>query len=183
MPSSSRVGPASSSGHATPAAVIYAVHVASGSWVDSIEFAYYQPHRADNLYASGDVIGVSAHYGGGRLTNSEGGSGGALALSSADRFLMQEHSIFSVIGPEAAAVILERDAARAPEVAASLHLTSADALELGIIDAVVPDDVDATVGAVAQALDELAGQEPGKARRARADAATQRWLVEGPDHT
>ena len=113
----------------------------------------------------------------------EGGSGGALALSSADRFLMQEHSIFSVIGPEGAAVILERDAARAPEVAASLRLTSADALDLGIIDAVVPDGVDATVAAVVSALDELAGQEAGTARRARADQATQRWLVEGPEPT
>ena len=44
----------------------------------------------------------------------EGGSGGALALSYADRLLMAEHAVFSVIGPEGAAAILERDPTRAP---------------------------------------------------------------------
>ena len=67
----------------------------------------------------------------------EGGSGGALALAYADRLLIQEHAIFSVIAPEGAAAILERDAAKAPELAARLRLTSADLLDLGIVDAVV----------------------------------------------
>ena len=64
----------------------------------------------------------------------EGGSGGALALAYADRLLMLEHAVFSVIAPEGAAAILERDASKAPELAARLRLTSADLLDLGIVD-------------------------------------------------
>ncbi len=106
----------------------------------------------------------------------EGGSGGAQALSAADRLLIQEHAIFSVIGPEGAAAILERDAARAPDVAPLLKLTAADLHDLGIADAVVPDDLDATVAAVHRALAEAV---PGD-RAARLDAATARWLRTGP---
>jgi acetyl-CoA carboxylase carboxyl transferase subunit beta len=109
----------------------------------------------------------------------EGGSGGALALASADRFLMQEHAVFSVIAPEGAAAILARDASKASEVAEQLRLTSTDALDLGVIDAVVPDDVTATVAAVRAALDELDHEEPGENRRARSDRATARWLIGG----
>jgi acetyl-CoA carboxylase carboxyl transferase subunit beta len=109
----------------------------------------------------------------------EGGSGGALALASADRLLIQEHAIFSVIGPEGAAAILARDAAKAPEVAEQLRLTSADALALGVVDAVVPDDVGETVAAVVSALAELDHEVPGTNRRARSDRATARWLSGG----
>jgi len=69
----------------------------------------------------------------------EGGSGGALALAVADRVLMLEHAFYSVIAPEAAAVILYRDAARAPDVAAALKLTAPDLLRLGVIDSIVPE--------------------------------------------
>jgi acetyl-CoA carboxylase carboxyl transferase subunit alpha len=69
----------------------------------------------------------------------EGGSGGALALSVADRILMQENAIFSVAPPEAAASILWRDAARAPEAAKALKLTAQDLYALDIIDEVVPE--------------------------------------------
>lgn len=82
----------------------------------------------------------------------EGGSGGALALGHADRLLIQEHAVFSVIGPEGAAAILERDASRAPEVADRLGLTSRELLDLGVVDAVVPDAVEATVTAIREAL-------------------------------
>jgi len=58
----------------------------------------------------------------------EGGSGGALALAHSDRLLIQEHAVFSVIAPEGAAAILERDIGKAPELAARLKLTSADLL-------------------------------------------------------
>jgi acetyl-CoA carboxylase carboxyl transferase subunit beta len=102
----------------------------------------------------------------------EGGSGGALALAGADRLLIQEHAVFSVIGPEGAAVILERDAGRAPEVAGRLGLTSADLLRLGIVDEVVPDDVEATCEAISDALDVA---KPGQ-RVTRVDAATARSL-------
>ncbi|PMP81256.1 MAG: acetyl-CoA carboxylase carboxyl transferase subunit alpha [Chloroflexus aggregans] len=69
----------------------------------------------------------------------EGGSGGALAISVADRILMQENSIYSVAPPEAAASILWRDAAKAPEAAKALKLTAADLYALRIIDEVIPE--------------------------------------------
>lgn len=69
----------------------------------------------------------------------EGGSGGALALGLADRILMLEHAIYSVISPEGAAAILYRDAGRAEEVAPALKLTARDCLSLGVIDLVVPE--------------------------------------------
>ena len=102
----------------------------------------------------------------------EGGSGGALALAHADRLLIQEHAVFSVIAPEGAAAILHRDASRAPEVAEQLRLTSGDLLDLGIVDAVVAESDDAMRTAVAGAL---AAAAPGDRGR-RADAATERWL-------
>ena len=69
----------------------------------------------------------------------EGGSGGALALGVADRVLMQEHAIYSVIAPEGAAAILYRDVARAPEVAEALKITAADCIKLGVADTLVPE--------------------------------------------
>ena len=104
----------------------------------------------------------------------EGGSGGALAMANADRLLIQEHAIFSVIAPEGAAAILERDAERAPAVARHLRLTSRDLLDLGIVDAVVREGPDAMSATVAAALDEA---QPGDRAR-RFDAATARWLRE-----
>ncbi|MFN8018810.1 MAG: carboxyl transferase domain-containing protein [Acidimicrobiales bacterium] len=106
------------------------------------------------------------------VTVGEGGSGGAQALSAADVLLIQEGAIFSVIGPEGAAAILERDAARAPEVAPLLHLTAEDLVGFGIADALVPDAVEATVAAVEAALaDAVVGR-----RAERLDAATRAWL-------
>lgn len=67
----------------------------------------------------------------------EGGSGGALAFGVADRVLMLEHAIYSVIAPEGAAAILWRDAGKAAEVAEALKITAADLRRLGIIDEVV----------------------------------------------
>jgi acetyl-CoA carboxylase carboxyl transferase beta subunit/acetyl-CoA carboxylase carboxyl transferase alpha subunit len=69
----------------------------------------------------------------------EGGSGGALALGVADRVLMLEHAIYSVISPEGAAAILYRDAGRAEAVSEVLKLTAQDLHSLGIIDTVVPE--------------------------------------------
>jgi acetyl-CoA carboxylase carboxyl transferase subunit beta len=69
----------------------------------------------------------------------EGGSGGALALALADRLLVQENGVFSVIGPEGAAAILYRDASRAEDLTESLKLTSHDLLRLGLIDDIVPE--------------------------------------------
>jgi len=69
----------------------------------------------------------------------EGGSGGALALAVADRVLMLEHAVYSVISPEGCAAILWDDPAKAPDAAAALKLTAQDLLKLGIIDEVIPE--------------------------------------------
>jgi acetyl-CoA carboxylase carboxyl transferase alpha subunit len=69
----------------------------------------------------------------------QGGSGGALALGVADKVLMLEHAIYSVISPEGAAAILYRDAKQAETVSAGLKLTAHDLLKLGIIDTVVAE--------------------------------------------
>jgi acetyl-CoA carboxylase carboxyl transferase subunit alpha len=69
----------------------------------------------------------------------EGGSGGAIGLGVADRVLMFEHAYYSVIAPESCAAILWRSAEKRKEAAEALQLTSADALRLGIVDAIVPE--------------------------------------------
>jgi acetyl-CoA carboxylase carboxyl transferase subunit alpha len=69
----------------------------------------------------------------------EGGSGGALALGVADRILMLEYSIYSVISPEGCASILWRDPAKVPEAAAQLRLTAPDLVQLGICDEIIPE--------------------------------------------
>jgi len=69
----------------------------------------------------------------------EGGSEAALAFGVADRTLMMENAIFSVIPPERAAVLLYRDASRADEVAPALRLTSEDCIKLGVVDVLVPE--------------------------------------------
>lgn len=69
----------------------------------------------------------------------EGGSGGALALSVADRVWMLENAVYSVISPEGCASILWKDAGKADEAAQRLKLTARDALRLGIIEAIVPE--------------------------------------------
>ena len=89
----------------------------------------------------------------------EGGSGGALALGVADRILMLEYSIYSVISPEGCASILWRDAAKVPEAAAQLKLTAPDLVQLGICDEIIPEapggahrDVAVTAAKVRSAL-------------------------------
>ncbi|MFS0736580.1 acetyl-CoA carboxylase carboxyltransferase subunit alpha [Sphingomonas sp. 1P06PA] len=67
----------------------------------------------------------------------EGGSGGAVALAAANRVLMLEHAIYSVISPEGCASILWRDPARAPDAAEAMRITAADLLRLGVIHRIV----------------------------------------------
>jgi acetyl-CoA carboxylase carboxyl transferase subunit alpha len=69
----------------------------------------------------------------------EGGSGGAVAIALADRVLMQENAIYSVISPEGCAAILWRDAGEARKAAAAFKPDAAHCLELGVIDAIVPE--------------------------------------------
>ncbi len=85
----------------------------------------------------------------------EGGSGGALAIGLADRVLMLENAVYSVISPEGAAAILWKEKDKKKEAAAALNLTAARLSELGLIDAVIPEplggahkDFDQIVGAL-----------------------------------
>jgi acetyl-CoA carboxylase carboxyl transferase subunit alpha len=69
----------------------------------------------------------------------EGGSGGAVAIATANRVLMLEHAIYTVASPEAAASILWRDSSRAQDAATNMKITAPDLLALGVIDVVVPE--------------------------------------------
>lgn len=89
----------------------------------------------------------------------EGGSGGALALGVADRVLMLENAIYSVISPEGCASILWKDASQAPKAAEALKLTAPDLLDLGVIDGIVKEplggahsDFDAAAAALKEAV-------------------------------
>src|SRR5262249_16651846 len=69
----------------------------------------------------------------------EGGSGGALALGVGNVVLMLENAVYSVISPESCASIIYRDSGKAEQAAASLRLTAEDLVELGLVDAIVPE--------------------------------------------
>lgn len=108
----------------------------------------------------------------------EGGSGGAVALASAERVLMLEHAVYSVISPEGCASILWRTAERAPDAAEAMKVTAQDLLSLGVIDRIVPEPIggahrdpvatSAALGsAIAEELDALAGKSPDKLRQMR----------------
>ena len=83
----------------------------------------------------------------------EGGSGGAIALGVANRVLMMEHAVYSVISPEGCASILWRDAALAETAAEALRLTAEDLHGLGIIDDIVPEPVGGAHRDAARAID------------------------------
>lgn len=69
----------------------------------------------------------------------EGGSGGALALAAGDRVWMLENAVYSVISPEGCASILWKDAAKAEQAAQQLKLTAEDALQLGVVERIIPE--------------------------------------------
>ncbi|HUQ14183.1 MAG TPA: acetyl-CoA carboxylase carboxyltransferase subunit alpha [Novosphingobium sp.] len=109
----------------------------------------------------------------------EGGSGGAVALASAERVLMAEHAVYSVISPEGASSILWRTADKAADAAEAMKVTAQDCLALGVIDRIVAEPVGgahrdpaamaaALKSAIAQELDDLAGRSPDDLRQARA---------------
>lgn len=108
----------------------------------------------------------------------EGGSGGAIAIAAANKVLMLEHSIYSVISPEGAASILWKDAARAKDAAAAMKITAQDLAELKVIDQIIEEPIGgahrepaaavAKVGAaIAEALDELSKLSPAELRQQR----------------
>jgi acetyl-CoA carboxylase carboxyl transferase subunit alpha len=90
----------------------------------------------------------------------EGGSGGAIAIATADHVMMLEHSIYSVISPEGCASILWRSGANSAEAAAALRLTAADLKQLGVADQVIEEPIggahrfpDQAIDAVGNAID------------------------------
>jgi acetyl-CoA carboxylase carboxyl transferase subunit alpha len=108
----------------------------------------------------------------------EGGSGGAIALATANRVLMLEHAIYSVISPEGAASILWRDSAKAQDAATNMKITAQDMVRFGVIDTIVPEPTGgahrdpsgaiAAVGeAIANGLAELKGLDSATIRRQR----------------
>jgi acetyl-CoA carboxylase carboxyl transferase subunit alpha len=110
----------------------------------------------------------------------EGGSGGAIAIATANKVLMLEHAIYSVISPEGAASILWRDPARAQDAATNMKITAQDLLRLGVIDGVVPEPVGgahrepqaaiaAAGDAIEEALKDLGNMGPDQLREHRAD--------------
>jgi len=110
----------------------------------------------------------------------EGGSGGAVAIATANKVLMLEHSIYSVISPEGCASILWRDPAKSKEAAAAMKLTAQDLLGHGIIDQIVPEPIggaqrgretviDAAGDAAFEALQSLSGLSADELRRQRQD--------------
>lgn len=95
----------------------------------------------------------------------EGGSGGAVAFAAANRVLMLEHSIYSVISPEGCASILWKDAEKMREAATALRLTAQDLLKLGVIDEIIKEplggaqrDVAGAIASVGAALEKVLGE-------------------------
>jgi acetyl-CoA carboxylase carboxyl transferase subunit alpha len=110
----------------------------------------------------------------------EGGSGGALAIASADRVYMLENSVYSVITPEGCASILWRSNANAQEAAEAMKVTALDLKKLDVIDEVIPEPmggahrgpdetIDAVGKVVSRALGELASLDPDTLRQRRQD--------------
>ena len=85
----------------------------------------------------------------------EGGSGGAIALASANHVLMLEHSVYSVISPEGCASILWRDTNKAQDAAEAMRITAEDLLRLGIIDTIIPEPIGGAHRDKAQAIKNL----------------------------
>jgi len=110
----------------------------------------------------------------------EGGSGGAIAIATANRVLMLEHAIYSVISPEGAASILWRDTTKAQEAATNMKITAQDMMQFGVIDTIIAEPtggahrdpaaaIAATGDAIAQAFAGLRSLDRDGVRRQRRD--------------
>ena len=114
----------------------------------------------------------------------EGGSGGAVALASAERVLMLEHAVYSVISPEGCASILWRTAEKAPDAAEAMKVTAQDLKKLGVIDRIVSEPVggahrnpraaaNALAEAIGEELDMLSRHSPEELKRMREERFLQ----------
>ncbi|MEZ5898869.1 MAG: acetyl-CoA carboxylase carboxyltransferase subunit alpha [Hyphomicrobium sp.] len=110
----------------------------------------------------------------------EGGSGGAIAIATANRILMLEHAIYSVISPEGAASIIWRDSNKKEEAATNMKITAQDLDQLGVIDVIVREPVGgahrdreqvitSTGNAISRAISEFDGKSPQEIRQQRED--------------
>jgi len=124
------------------------------------------------------------------IITGEGMSGGAIALTTANRVLMLEHAIYSVISPEGAASILWRDTAKAQEAATYMKITAQDMVRFGVIDTVVPEptggahrDPQAAIAvageAIANALAELRPLDRETVRRQRREKFLNMGRMQG----
>ncbi len=108
----------------------------------------------------------------------EGGSGGAVAIATANHIYMLEHAIYTVASPEAAASILWRDSTRAQDAATNMKITAQDLLKLGVVDGIIPEPVGgahrdgvevvrATGDVIVKALADYDDMSPSEIRRER----------------
>jgi acetyl-CoA carboxylase carboxyl transferase subunit alpha len=116
----------------------------------------------------------------------EGGSGGAVAFATANRVLMLEHSIYSVISPEGCASILWKDADKMREAADALRLTAQDLDRLGVIDRIIREplggahrDTHATIQAVGEAVQSALADLTGRPGRELRDSRRRKFLGMG----
>ena len=108
----------------------------------------------------------------------EGGSGGAVAIATANRIYMLEHAIYTVASPEAAASILWRDSTRAQDAATNMKITAQDLLKLGVVDGIIAEPIGAahrdgvevvraTGDVIVKALADYDDMSPSEIRRER----------------
>jgi acetyl-CoA carboxylase carboxyl transferase subunit alpha len=120
----------------------------------------------------------------------EGGSGGAVAIAAANKVLMLEHAIYSVISPEGCASILWHKADKAADAAAAMKITAQDLLGLKVIDAIIPEPVGgahraperaihAVGDAIERVLQELSDHPPEELKRLRREKYLQIGRLDG----
>jgi acetyl-CoA carboxylase carboxyl transferase subunit alpha len=116
----------------------------------------------------------------------EGGSGGAVAIATANRLYMLEHAIYTVASPEAAASILWKDSSRAVDAATNMKITAQDLLKLGIIDGIIPEPVGGAhrdgaevVRATGERITEALGSFDGKSARDIRKDRREKFLAMG----
>ena len=118
----------------------------------------------------------------------EGGSGGAIAIATANRVLMLEHAIYSVISPEGAASILWRDTAKAQDAATGMKITAQDLMRFGVIDQIVPEPAGGahrdprrrSPPPARRSPRRSQGSQGSTARRCAGSGARNSWPSDGP---